>query len=143
MAHISSRARLKGCVILGCLLCVAGAGCSGGDTGGGGTTEGGSCVGQRATVGPTEARPGDRLSVRGRFFVQDCENETAAPLQDIPVTVTPAGGSIIRFPLLDAAGPLGDVDGTITLPASVQPGQAVVRVGDAPPVTITFSEGAK
>jgi hypothetical protein len=91
-------------------------------------------------VAPRQARPGDRIELRGEGHAVGCddtgESPPAEPLLDLPVTWQ-QGATSRGLGRVDATTPGGVVQTTITVPVDAQPGTAEVTVGAAEPALVT------
>jgi hypothetical protein len=90
------------------------------------------CAGATLDARPHTARPGDQITVRGRFYVTSCQDTTTMsvpePIADVPIVLTTSDGHRKTLATAHPTGSLGTFAITVRLPAHAPPGPA--RIAD-------------
>ena len=129
---------MRSCLVTGAALacfagCLAGclAGCGGGGVGGG-VGGGASCAGPQLSVSPTQARPGDQVTVSVEWLHEGCD-DTGGPSDERPATATVVfvqGAEETALGTVAGAGETYAATLTAVVPAGATPGVSTVGLGD-------------
>lgn len=115
-------------------------GCAGGEPPGGAAEP--ACAAPLAQVAEPAVAPSGPLRVTAEYLVDACydqgEGLLAEPLTGQAV-VWRQGSEEVELAVVDAEGPSGRVEVTVTVPADARPGAATVTVGRAAPVEVTVT----
>lgn len=65
--------------------------------------------------------------------------ETSTPMIGVPLVMTTGTGTGEEVVKLDAVGGLGEIEYSMTIPASVSAGTVTLVLGDAAPVALTVT----
>lgn len=106
-----------------------------------------SCAGQVLEVEPRTVAAGDTVEVHGKFYLNGCGDvmvdgvtaDPSTPTSGVPLVMTSASGTRETIVKLNAAGSLGEIDYSLTIPPRVLAGTLTLRLGDAEPVTLTVT----
>ena len=108
-------------------------------SGGGGGGQGqhpsseGACAGPVLQLPRTHVRPGEQLTVRGRYYVTGCQDTTSAaqpaPIKSVRLTLTEAGGRRVVLATAHPAGELGTFRARIRITRDAPRGHATLRDG--------------
>jgi hypothetical protein len=92
------------------------------------------CAGPVLQVpGAKRVHPGQRLTVRGRYYVTGCQDSVQKikpkPIAAVRLTLAQPGGRRVVLTTAHPAGKLGTFKTSIRIPRGARPGRATIRDG--------------